>query len=167
MRLLLAAAFIACCGACGGITSRPAAHAADFASLEGAPWAGTLTYIDYATGKATTIPSTLRVEPLGPGAWRWSIGYSDEPHADSTSTVRVVDDEAAVMYDDTREPVVHRSRDGATTEIITEFTGEDDSRPATIRRKYLFSAHEFSVRKLVRHADAPDFFKRHEYRWTR
>lgn len=164
-------------GGLGTGSDRPAFRAADFDALVGHAWRGTLEYKDYSTGKFTTVRSSLRVCRVasageGVDSWSFAIGYADEPNADSATTARLLDGGTAVESDGTIERVVRRWTEehqagGNVCEVITESRGEDDNRPATIRRKFRFSAGQFEIRKMVKFDNAADYFKRYEYRWTR
>ena len=144
----------------------PRVVAADLDQLVGAPWTGTLTYLDYTSKQPTTIRSTLTVVRLPPGqdGWDVRIGYSDEPHADSGEAVVLGDGGRTIR----NETVTERTplADGSVR-IVTEEEGEDDRSPATIRHVYLLAPGQCSIQKLVRPAGRPEFFERNVYRWSR
>jgi hypothetical protein len=146
-----------------------AVTAADIDLLTGAPWNGTLTYLDYTSREHTTIKSSLSVTrlPARPDsaiAWDMRLGYADEPQANSGET--------AVLTRDGRV-----FRDGAVLErtvlpdgsvrIVTERDGEDDHRNARFRFVYLLGREQSSIQKLVRFTPQDAFFERHIYRWSR
>lgn len=177
--LALSVALCCCLTACHSTTTNQSKAAtatesksdivrtADFDTLTGETWRGTLTYLDYTSNKPTSIRSTLRVTAKEPGVWLFATGYDDEPHADGASEVRIVDVGKSISNDDTMERVVSRvERDGGV-EIITEHAGEDNEQKATIRREYIIGKGSFSIRKLVKIEGEPDFFQRHEYSWKR
>ncbi len=74
---------------------------ADLYTLTGKPWTGTLTYLDYTSKKPMEIRSTLtfsRVTAISTAAptatptpaepsWTMNVGYTDEPHANSSNVV--------------------------------------------------------------------------------
>lgn len=149
---------------------------------ESKSWKGTLTYRNYADGQSVSIPSNLRLErkpPAGPpttlAIYDWMTGYDEAPHANSAATFAIVQGGRALQNGDTTEPIVAYASTPtlddaaqATRVIITQFVGQDDSRPATIRKIYTLSPRTFSVQKLVRYDDARAamFFERHIYRWS-
>jgi hypothetical protein len=157
----------------------------DLAMLEGDLWRGTLTYLNYKEPTRSSIPSNLRVSKSTDGTWMWATGYDEEPHANSAAAVLLEQGGTVLVSgkDSTRERVIERTAmyrgDGAPTEenfakrearvvrIVTESSGQDDNRAATIRRVYVISAREFSVEKLVRFEGTEVFFERHVYRWRR
>ena len=146
----------------------PRIEADDFNTLlpTASPWSGTLTYLDYTANKPVTIPSTFKLTKAGTG-WNFAIGYDEEPHANSASPLRLVDAGHALQTGDVTERVLSRVTQGDRIVITTESTGEDDRRPATIRKVYTISSRAFSLQKLVKFTGDADFFERHIYRWTR
>ena len=139
----------------------------DFDPLAGPVWSGTLTYLDYTSNKSTTIRSTLLVKSISPGVWTWATGYNDEPDANSSSDVRVIEKGAAIQSGDTVERVVSRVRRGENVTITTQHDSTDNNRPATIQRVYVISPGRFSIRKLVKVEGESEFFERHVYNWSR
>ena len=140
--------------------------ASDIDALVGAPWVGTLTYLDYTSKKSVTIDSSLMVGRVGdaPPSWSFGYGYSREPHADSTSTLTLLED-GRVFGD---EVVVSRARcaDGGLA-YTTESRGEDDQRAATFRFEHRLDPRSYSRRKLVRYDGEREYVERHVYRWSR
>lgn len=143
--------------------------AADIDRLTGAPWTGTLTYLDYTSKAHTTIKSSLAMARLpetkeGEAAWDMRVGYADEPHANSGEAVLLK--RGGRTFRDAE--VVERSvlADG-TVRIVTEQDGPDDNRPARFRFVYLLGEKACSIQKLVRFTPQEAFFERHIYRWSR
>ena len=139
----------------------------DFDPLAGPVWSGTLTYLDYTSNKSTSIRSTLLVKSISPGVWTWATGYNDEPDANSSSEVRVIEKGAAIQSGDTVERVVSRVRVGESVTITTQHDSTDNNRPATIRREYIVAPGRFTIAKLVRFEGESEFFERHVYNWSR
>lgn len=147
----------------------PRVLAADLDRLTGAPWRGTLTYLDYTSKKPTEIRSTLTFARVTPQpaepSWTMSIGYTDEPQADSGEVV-ALQQRGRVLSEET---IIERSElpDGRGVRFVAEAEGQDDRRDARIRHVYTITAHEFTLQKLVRFRGDSEFFERHVYRWTR
>ena len=177
LRSLATSACLAPFAACAATRAASAASgnagavvpATDIDRLTGAPWSGTLTYLDYTSHVQTTIKSSLPMTRLpvrsdGDFAWEMRVGYADEPQANSGETAvlmrggRVFRDghvlERAVLSD-------------GTVRVVTEQEGPDDSRPARFRFVYLLSEKQCSIQKLVRFTPEEAFFERHIYRWSR
>lgn len=166
----------------GGCHSSGMVVPADLDRLTGAPWAGTLTYRDYGTGKETTIESTLEVVKapglaeigndfadagVRPG-WEFRIGYPREPKANSSFVVRISPDGKRLQTDRSDETVTSRIEmpDGALL-LTTEERGMDNERPAVLQFLYAISQTSFSMTKRVRPEGEPEFFDRNKYRWSR
>lgn len=148
-------------------SARPTVSAADVDLLVGSGWSGTLTYLDYMSGKPYTMPATLAVERVAGAAeptWRLKLGYPDEPKADSVRLV--VLSEGGAVFDG--EAVVERSPlVSGGVRLVTEGEGEDDHRPAWFRHEYEFGRGSCSIRKLVRFQGETTFLERNAYRWRR
>jgi len=148
--------------------AQPAPHIepADLQRLSGAPWKGSLTYLDYTSKKPVSIASTLVVTRADADgrSWRFDYQYPDEPKANSASSVTIAGDGSAIDG----ERVTERSvlADGIVR-IVTEKSGQDDRRPAMFRFTYLIGDSSFSRRKEVKFEGTADYFERHTYSWTR
>ena len=138
----------------------------DFKRLEGA-WQGSLTYLDYSSGKPYTMPANVEIRRIGNTAeYSWKNIYPDEPRANSADTVvissdgRYVDDEFVVSNE--------KLADGSW-QIVTEARGRDgnDNKEALIRHTYRISKNNFKVRKDVQFAGEQNWIMRHEYAYTR
>jgi len=141
--------------------------ASDFDVLQGDSWSGTLTYLDYSSGKTTTIRSTLQVTRVAEGSWTFAVGYNDEPHANAADEVRLEQGGLAIRSGDSVEHVVGRTERTGHIEIVTEQPGEDNGTAAVIRRVRTIAPREYSLAKYVCPEGQETFFKRHEYRWAR
>jgi hypothetical protein len=150
-------------------TAGAAVTAADIDRLTGAPWNGTLSYLDYTSREQTTIKSSLVVTRLPPrpdsaAAWDLRLGYADEPQANSGETAVLARGGRVFREGEVLERTV--LPDG-TVRIITEQDGEDDRRSARFRFVYLLGREQCSIQKLVRFTPQEAFFERHIYRWSR
>ncbi len=134
----------------------------DIDILTGGPWVGTLTYLDYSSGKSVTIDSSLSVRRVAEASWEFGVGYSKEPHADSKEVVTL----AAGMLGGDRV-VSRRELPGGGVVVVTESAGEDDHRAALFRFEHSITALEYSRRKMVRLDGEREFIERHVYRWKR
>ena len=152
-----------------GCASPARLEPADLDRLTGGPWVGTLTYLDYNSGKTTTIDSSLMVRRTAddPPAWETGIGYSKEPHADSAQVV-VLGDGGRTL--DRQRLLSREVLANGDLVFVTEMKGEDNKRPAMFRFEHRITAGEYSRRKMVRFEDGlgdGEFFQRHVYRWKR
>ena len=83
--------------------AQPAPHIepADLQRLSGAPWKGSLTYLDYTSKKPVSIASTLVVTRADADgrSWRFDYQYPDEPKANSASSLTIAGDGSAIIGD--------------------------------------------------------------------
>lgn len=165
MRILSILLVLFACAACASApTVAPAAVVApaDLQLLEGAPWSGHLTYRDYGTGRAVSIPARIIVAGVAGNARGWTtrFEYPAEPGENSQHV--------ATLSADGREwdgeEVVERSRSAdGTVVIITRQTGRDDDRDAEFRFTYRIAPRQFSLIKEVRFAGEREYFERNRY----
>ena len=140
--------------------------AEDISILEGKLWTGTLTYLDYSSGKRTTINSNVVVTRASRDGrtWTFAYAYPDEPKADSSSTVVLGEDGKSFFG----ETVIDRAvLPDKTIRLVTTQPGKDNDRPATYRYTYLIGRSAFSIRKEVLIDGTKDWFERNIYSWTR
>lgn len=159
--LLVAASFAGL-----ALPQAPAVRVEDLAQLTGAPWTGSLTYLDYRSNKKVSIASTLTVTrvPDDELSWVFEYQYPDEPKANSKQTVTI--GEGGAVIDG--EKVVERTvLDGGALKVVTEQDGSDDDRKALFRYTYLFGPSSFSIKKEVRPEGSAEFFERNQYSWKR
>ena len=66
--------------------------AEDLRRLAGARWTGTLTYLDYGSGKKVSIPSNLTVTQAegDESAWVFEYEYPEEPKANGPKFLSLV-----------------------------------------------------------------------------
>ena len=177
LRSLATCACLAALAGCASTKPAPGAavsagavvSATDIDRLTGAPWTGTLTYLDYTSHVPTTIKSSLLMTRLpeqsdGAFAWEMRVGYADEPHANSGETAVLMRGGRVFRDGQVMERTV--LSDG-TVRVVTEQDGQDDKRAARFRLVYLLSEKQCSIQKLVRLAQEEEFFERHIYRWSR
>ena len=137
----------------------------DFKSIAG-NWYGSLTYLDYSSGKPYSMPANVLVTLLEKENKVVFVStYPDEPKANSTDTTIITGD--GTMIDKETVKSVTRQNDG--TVIITEHSGTDgnDDKPAIIRHTYSLNNKIFSIKKEVKFAGATDWIKRNEYNYSR
>ena len=130
-------------------------------------WQGSLTYLDYTSGKSYTMPANLEViQNAKTDTFYFKNIYPNEPVANGIDTVIASEKEAVFN----KEKVVSRKKiDGNILEIITEKDGIDgnENKKATLRHTYQISAVLYSVRKDVQFSGSSVWIKRHEYTYKR
>jgi hypothetical protein len=138
----------------------------DFKPLKG-KWMGTLTYLDYTSGKPYTMSCniTVIIDEINIRQFVYDVEYPNEPKANGRDTA-VINTEGKMIDD---ERVVSNSKVKEVTKIVTEKNGVDgnDRRKALFRYTYEFSNNSFSKRKEVLFAGEDKWILRNEYKMTR
>jgi hypothetical protein len=135
----------------------------DLKPLEGAKWTGTLTYVDYGSGKRTSIKSDLTVTKRDKRTWNFAYIYPDEPEANSAADVLLSAD--GKVFDE--KTVESRTKKNGVVEIVATKRGTDNNKPATFRYTYRIGKKEFSIRKDVLIDGSDKYFERNTYSWRR
>ncbi len=137
----------------------------DFISGEGY-WKGTLTYLDYSSGKPFSMPADVVLRTTTKGMVIFSYSYPNEPKANGNDTMYISADGS--MIDGAK--VVDRSvmEDGAI-KIVTDKEGADgnEGKKAVIRHYYIIGKSIFQSRKEVRFEGTEKWIKRNEYLFAR
>lgn len=131
--------------------------------LEGA-WVGTLTYLDYVSGKPFTMPAntTYQQSANNPNIYLRSIGYSTEPHANQKDSMIISSD--GTMLDEYKI-ISNKQLTNGSLEIISEEKGIDgnDNKPARIRRIFTITSNTFTNKKEVLFDGSDKWLTRHIY----
>jgi hypothetical protein len=138
----------------------------DFDPLAGY-WKGSLTYLDYSSGKPYSMPANLLVSAHKEKQQLvfYNI-YPGEPKANSTDTVTVLQD--GKMLNNETVASVTRFKNGVI-KIITNYKAVDgnDNKPALIRLTYAFTKQTFTIVKDVLFDGTANWIKRHQYSYKK
>jgi hypothetical protein len=138
----------------------------DFKKLEGS-WDGSLTYLDYSTGKPFTMEANVEIKRLHKtNNFIFTNIYPKEASANSSDTIAISTD--GKYIDD--ELIKSRTKlDKGIVIIISEQIGNDgnDNKPALFKHTYTFQKKKFSIKKEVQFVGTMDWVKRHEYTYIR
>lgn len=135
----------------------------DLKPLEGTKWSGTLTYLDYSSGKPTSIQADLRVAKTAKRSWAFAFEYPREPKANSVESYILSDD--GKTFDG--ETVTSKSKKNGVLTFVTSKVGKDNDRAATIRHTFTIGKTKFTIKKEVRIDGEQDYFERNAYTWSR
>lgn len=130
-------------------------------------WTGTLTYLDYTSGKPFSMPADLTIAPAQDrNQFQCSNAFPQEAEANWTDTLVLSPDRK--ILDGEAIQSKRRNPDG-NLEIITEGDGLDgnDQKPARFRHTYIIGKEVFLKRKEVRFAGDDKWIMRHEYKYTK
>ena len=136
----------------------------DLALVAGVDWTGSLTYLNYQPPfEDVTIPANLEVEATDTGL-KLAYIYPDEPHANTTVTLKVSADGQMMMG----ESIVSNTLlESGTREVKTAFPCEDMGKAAKCEMTYAFGESELQVTKMVTYKGEADAFRRNAYTFTR
>lgn len=138
----------------------------EFERLAGS-WQGTLTYLDYSSGKPYTMPADLDIKRIKKtNQFRFSNMYPNEKSANSIDTITISNDG---KYIDKELVKSSRKLANGDREIITEEKGKDgnDNKAATIRHTYTFGAATYKNRKDVQFEGESEWINSLEYSYNR
>lgn len=130
----------------------------DLEQMTGKHWTGTLTYLDYSTGKLTTIETELTVTTKRPGVYAWATDYPKEPGHNSTDEI-VISADGKVLDGET---VKERAQTNDELKIVTVKSGNDNNKGARFRYTYLIGKKTFSRKKEVCYDGQATWFMRNE-----
>jgi len=130
-------------------------------------WMGTLTYLDYTSGKPFSMPASITVnsDKINEQNLVLSIEYPNEPKANRNDTLVI--SAGGTMLDGAR--VVSKEKHRGVMRIVTETNGVDgnERKKAVLRHTYIISKKEFSNRKEVKFDGEEKWILRNEYKMTR
>lgn len=138
----------------------------DFYTLSGT-WEGSLTYLDYKSGKPYTMPANLVIKRIGKtNTFVFSNIYPNETNANSIDTLAISVDG---KYIDKEVVKSRRKLPNGVVEIITEEFGKDgnDNKPATFRHTYTLGPTTYTTRKDVQFTGTTAWINRHEYAYKK
>ncbi len=138
----------------------------DFSTLTGS-WQGSLTYLDYSSGKSYTMPADLAIQRIQrTNTFIFSNIYPKEPAANATDTMTI---STEGTYIDKEFVKTRHTLANGNIEIITEKSGKDgnDNKQATIRHTYTLGKTIFSIRKDVQFVGETNWINRHLYSYNR
>jgi len=138
----------------------------DFYKLSG-NWEGSLTYLDYSSGKPYTMPADIEIKKIGTtNKFVFSNNYSKETSANSIDTIAISTDG---KYIDKELVKSRRKLPNGDIEIITEEFGKDgnDNKPATFRHTYTLGPTTYKNRKDVQFTGEREWINRHEYSYKK
>lgn len=147
-------------------TSPAKVLASDLALVIG-NWEGTLTYLDYSTGKPYTMPANL-VMTQGKNEFQLNGAhvFPNEPKANSSFKLKVSKDGTQLN----KKTITSRKilQDGQI-QITTEYEGKDgnEQKMAIIRITYTVGSDNYSVRKEVQFVGSTNWILRNEYKYRK
>ena len=136
----------------------------DIKSLIG-EWTGSLTYIDYSSGKPYTMPTNVMISE-GKNEYQLVLFYSypKEPKANNKEKIKISSDGSQLN----NHPVISKQKlPEGQIEIITEYSGKDNNKAALIRNIYTLGKDVFIVKKVVKFENSEAWLERNIYSFSR
>ncbi len=130
-------------------------------------WKGTLTYIDYSSGKPYTMPANIDVAQIEQtGKFIVALSYPNEPKANGNDTFSI--SKNGKIFNGGNIVRLQRLKNGGII-ITTEQEGEDgnDNRKAVLKHIYSIQRNSFTNRKEVRFIKENKWILRNEYQFSR
>ena len=135
----------------------------DFKVLDNTNWEGTLTYIDYQSGKPTDVATTMQIK-ISEKTIEQDIQYVWEPDKNVEAITKIKKNGKFLG----KQKVVSKIlKDDESMRIITTTKGKDDGKKATFYYTYEFDSKNYKVTKEVQFADSDERFMRNSYRYAR
>ena len=138
----------------------------DFHKISGS-WKGSLTYLDYSTGKPYTMPADIEIKKINKtNKFVFSNIYPNETTANSNDTIIISTDGKYIDKELTKS---RRTLTNGDIEIITEEMGKDgnDNKPATFKQTYTFGKTTYKKRKDIQFTGESEWINRHEYSYSK
>lgn len=128
-------------------------------------WKGTLTYVDYKSGKPYTMPANMSFKKLSDNELLAQHIYPNEPKANSVDTF-AIGKLGKIFNENKIIKVVHLLNNGI--EITTQVKSKDgnDNKPALLKHIYTITEHTFTNRKEVKFLDSKTWMLRNEYKFS-
>ncbi|MFK7957092.1 MAG: hypothetical protein AB8B96_13440 [Lysobacterales bacterium] len=144
--------------------AEPRLMVSDLEVLSGDPWKGSLSYLDYSSNRIDQIPVEMQFETVKRRGIVYRLKYPGETQYNTREKLRILADGRRIN----KEPVTARTElEDGTVIVQTQFPGQDDEQPATIRMTYSLHPQRLEIRKEVKPEGADEFFERNAYRLTR
>lgn len=130
-------------------------------------WQGSLTYLDYSTGKPYTMPADMSFKRIN-NTNRFLL-YNIYPNEKSANSIDTITISTNGDYIGNEQVKSRRKLSNGDIEIIAEERGKDgnDNKDATFRHTYTIGKQTCKIRKDVLFDGAKEWINRHEYVYKR
>jgi hypothetical protein len=146
------------------LAEEPVASMDDLRVLTGESWSGSLTYLDYGSGRRVSIPVDVKIDAPGRSTLKYAIRYPGEEEHNARERLKISGKGRKING----EPITRREQaaDGTIT-LTTIAEGKDDNRKADIQMVYVIAPNQFRILKNVRFSAEEGFFNRNEFNFER
>lgn len=126
-------------------------------------WEGSITYLDYQSGKPFTMPANVIVKQgKNESILMLKNIYPEEPKANGSDKIKMTNHGILL------NKCLVRSREvleNGQVKVQTECKGKDDNKAALIRNTYLISNDHFLIRKEIQFEGTDNWTKRSEFEY--
>ncbi|MCA6440253.1 MAG: hypothetical protein IM562_07390 [Chitinophagaceae bacterium] len=129
-------------------------------------WVGSLTYLDYTSGKPYTMPADLIVTAIpGTPHLLFRMIYPNEPKANGNDTIMI--DQHGSFFDGAKVISKRTTNNGIV--IVTEKDGTDgnEHRKAIIKKTYTVDKASFYITKEILFEGEQQWILRHTYTFNK
>lgn len=128
-------------------------------------WEGSITYLDYQTGKPFTMTANVIVEQ---GRDKNSLVlkniYPNEPKANNSERIKASKNG---MFLNKSVVTSREEQENGRIQIQTEDEGKDNNKRALIRYTYILGTDVFLIRKEVQFEPSGEWIKRSEFNYQK
>lgn len=135
----------------------------DFKIINNTSWEGTLTYIDYESGKPVPVATTMQIR-ISNNTIEQDVQYTWEPNKNIKSKTKIKKNGKYLG----KQKVISKTiqKDGRM-QIITSYYGKDNNKKAVMYYTYKFGSNSYEVTKEVQFKGSNERFMRNIYRYTK
>ncbi len=135
----------------------------DFKILNNTSWEGTLTYLDYQSGKLTPVASTMQMR-ITDNAIEQDVQYTWEPDKNVKAITKIKKKGTHLG----KQKVISKiKKEDGSLQLITMAEGKDDNKKATLFFTYEFSNTRYKVTKEIEFEGSNERFMRNTYEYKR
>ena len=144
---------------------KPATSTTDFEKSTGS-WRGTITYLDYTSGKPFSMPANVSLRIANNSQIILSYAYPNEPNANGKDTLLISGNGSLI---DGAEVQSREILEDGAVKIVTVKAGRDgnDNKSALIRHSYILGKNSFQNVKEVKFAGTDKWIVRNTYLYSR
>lgn len=137
----------------------------DFKPLQGR-WKGTLTYLDYSSNKAISIPANAQFSMENDSILVRNLFYTDEPDKNEKDSF-IISAKGTRLNGD--KLIKKNILANGTIEIVLQGNGTDgnDNKEAVFKHRWIISDNQLIIIKQVKYRAEDTFFERHRYTFSR
>ena len=135
----------------------------DFEIINNTNWKGTLTYLDYQSGKPVPVSTTMQIR-VTDKAIEQDIQYTWEPNKNVRAKTKI---KKNGRYLGKQKVISKIIKEDGTVLLLTSYVGKDDNKKATMFFTYEFNNNNYKVTKEVQFDGSNERFMRNNYNYKK